>query len=384
MACIGHYNPRIKINVLTRRPHLWSSSIIAHTDKSSWKYKGLLEGKINKASDKPEEVIPGSKILLVAGPSHLHGVILNKIAPFVDKDTWVGTVYGQGAFDLQARSVFGSALTKKNITIFALQNVPFICKIIEYGKSINIIGPKDHLYCASYPPERVHEASNMVSLLYYIPTIVIPNFLCITLTPSNQIIHPGRVYAIFRDWDGKTPTEADKLPRLYDLDEASAYEIQLLDDEIQAIKKAIVKYYPEIDLDLLMPIKERIIKQYSNQISDKSTLKSVFSTNTGYDVLVFPTKQVPGGVLLNTESRFFWEDIPYGLCILKNYGDVFGVPMPNTERLIRWHQQFMGVKLIDEDNNLVNAHLTGAPKKYGYLTRDDLVATSIRKPVPKL
>lgn len=239
-------------------------------------------------------MVVGSKILIVAGPSHIHGAILAKIAPFVGENAWVGTVYGQGAFDLQARSIFGSALAKKNITIFALQNVPFICKIIDYGKSINIIGPKDHLYCASYPPEKVHEAANMVSLLYYIPTLTIPNFLCITLTPSNQIIHPGRVYAIFKDWDGKTPSNPATMPRLYDLDEASANEIQLLDDEIQAIKRAIVKYYPEINLDLLMPIKERIIKQYSKQISDKSTLKSVFSTNTGYDVLVFPTKQVPG------------------------------------------------------------------------------------------
>ena len=339
---------------------------------------------VNKVSNKPEDVVVGSKVLLIAGPSHIHGDILKTIAPFVGENTWVGTVYGQGAFDLQARYIFQDKLAKKNITIFALQNVPFICKIIEYGKSINIIGPKDHLYCASYPPERVDEIANIISLLYYIPTVTIPNFLCITLTPSNQIIHPGRVYAIFKDWDGKSPYNPKLVPRLYDLDEESAKEIQLLDDEIQAIKKAIIMHYPSIDLSLLLPIKERIIKQYSDQIKDKSTLQSVFSTNSGYDILVFPTKQVKGGLIPNVESRFFWEDIPYGLCILKNIGDIFGVPMPNTERIIKWHQQFMGVKYLDSDDKLVNERLTGAPAKYGYNTKDELVATSLRKPLTKL
>lgn len=47
-------------------------------------------------------------------------------------------------------------------------------------------------------------------------------------------------------------------------------------------------------------------------------MKTVFRTNTGYATVRIPTKVVPGGVHPNTESRIFWEDIPYGLCILKD------------------------------------------------------------------
>ena len=86
----------------------------------------------------------------------------------------------------------------------------------------------------------------------------------------------------------------------------------------------------------------------------------------------------------NVESRFFWEDIPYGLCILKNFGDIFGVPMPNTERMIKWHQKFMGITFINSDDQLINAHLSGAPAKYGYCTKEDLVATSLPKLKTKL
>lgn len=41
-----------------------------------------------------------------------------------------------------------------------------------------------------------------------------------------------------------------------------------------------------------------------------------------------------GRVTPNLNARFFWEDIPYGLCILKNYGEVFGVPTPSCDRHI--------------------------------------------------
>ena len=158
-----------------------------------------------------------------------------------------------------------------------------------------------------------------------------------------------------------------------------------------------MKKYPEIDLNSLLPIKERIIKQYEEQISDKSTLQSVFSTNMGYDILTFPMVSANGnnyimsiyiyiyifgidGVVIDTKHRFFWEDIPYGLCILKNYGDAFKVPMPNCEKVIQFHQKFMGgIKFLDKENNLVmdNIQKTGAPSKYGYTSTLDFVATSL-------
>ncbi len=97
----------------------------------------------------------------------------------------MGTIFGQGGFDLQAKYVLGDDIKNKNLTIFSLQYVPFLCKAVNYGKDINIIGPKKHLYVAAYPAERVHEICNIMSLLYFIPSVAIPNFLNLTLCPSN-------------------------------------------------------------------------------------------------------------------------------------------------------------------------------------------------------
>ena len=122
--------------------------------------------------------------------------------------------------------MLGDDIKNKNLTIFSLQYVPFLCKVVNYGQDVNIIGPKKHLYVTSYPAERVHEVCTIMSLMYFIPTVPIPNFLNMTLCPSNQIIHPGRVYGFFKNWDGKTPFKAKDMPLLYEgLDDDSALEI---------------------------------------------------------------------------------------------------------------------------------------------------------------
>lgn len=79
---------------------------------------------------------------------------------------YVGSIFGQGAFDLQAKHILGEDIEKKNLTIFSLQYVPFLCKVVNYGKDINIIGPKTHLYVASYPADRVHEVCTLMTLCY--------------------------------------------------------------------------------------------------------------------------------------------------------------------------------------------------------------------------
>jgi opine dehydrogenase len=173
------------LNVLSRRPEVWDSKIIAHTQKSIWEHKGEMTGKINKTSKHAKDVVPGSQIILICSPAHTKVDILKEIKPYLEHGAFVGTIFGQGGFDMQARFVLGDDVEKKNLTIFSLQYVPFLCKVVNYGKDVNIIGPKKHLYVTSYPVERVHQVCSIMSLAYFIPSVPLPNFLSLTLCPSN-------------------------------------------------------------------------------------------------------------------------------------------------------------------------------------------------------
>ena len=193
-------------------------------------------GRLNVDSSKAQDVVSNADVVIICSPAHTKNEILSEIKPYLKRGALIGTIFGQGAFDLQAMHILGKEnILEKNLTIFSLQYVPFICKAITYGKDINIIGPKKHLYVTSYPIDRVHYVCQVMTNCYFIPTVPIPSFLNLTLCPSNQIIHPGRVTGFF----SKFPETCEKVlkfkdvPLLYEgLDQVSADEIQGLDDEI--------------------------------------------------------------------------------------------------------------------------------------------------------
>lgn len=226
IATIGHLHPGFKITMFSTRPEIWANKIVGETKGSAWESKGELTGTIHKCSANPAEVIPNADVIIICSPAHTKIDVLQKIKPFIKTSAFIGTIFGQGGFDLQCRYVLGEDIQKKALTIFSSQYVPFICKAHDYGKRCTIIGPKKDLYVTSYPVEKVQDACKLMTLLYGIPSLVVPNFLSLTLTPSNQIIHPGRVYSFFKNWDMKTPFDKSKMPLLYEeIDDDSANEI---------------------------------------------------------------------------------------------------------------------------------------------------------------
>lgn len=85
-------------------------------------------------------------------------------------------------------------------------------------------------------------------------------------------------------------------------------------------------------------------------------------------------------VKLNHNARFFWEDVPFGLVILKDIGNLVGVETPKITENIILHQRYMPIKYVDEKTGKFNKEVllkaTGAPSAYGIKTLKQLVKTS--------
>jgi glycerol-3-phosphate dehydrogenase len=94
IATIGHNNPKYRINLLSRRPEVWNPEIKAITEGSNWEHRGEMKGSINKCSANPEEVIPGSHIILICSPAHTKIEILQQIKPFLEEGAYIGTIFG--------------------------------------------------------------------------------------------------------------------------------------------------------------------------------------------------------------------------------------------------------------------------------------------------
>ena len=100
----------------------------------------------------------------------------------------------------------------------------------------------------------------------------------------------------------------------------------------------------------------------------------IFATNRGYAGCKTPTQSVEGGVIPKIDSRFFTEDIPFGLCILRNLADMLEIEVPLVNKFIIWHQNWMGKEYLKDGK--LNPDLlgeTGAPIRYGIKSLDSLV-----------
>lgn len=369
--------PGIFVNVLTRRPEAWSKEIIMTTKDCPWEAKGDIKGYLKTVTSDPKEVIPESDIILILSPAQSHRPILSKIAPHLKKGVVLGSLFCQGGFDWAVRACLKDQMHLLD-GFFGLMNIPWLCNAPEYGKRVRLIGPKKVLKLAASPISHAKHYSLLVASLFDIPCVEVPNFLTLTLVPSNQIIHPARYYGIFGDWDGKKVYKENEVQwGLYTgFCDKSAEWLQKLDDELQLIKKELQKRLPDVDLSMVIPIGERIVDQYGEDVKNRESLKMIFQSNAGYAGCRTPALPKDGGFIPNTNSRLFWEDVPFGLVILHNIAEMVGVKTPSIDFLIRWHQQFMGKEYLLADGTL-NPELiegTGAPAAYGIKEVKDLAS----------
>ncbi|ESS33856.1 NAD/NADP octopine/nopaline dehydrogenase, alpha-helical domain-containing protein [Toxoplasma gondii VEG] len=380
-AWLGQAHKNVRVNVLTRQPEKWQKEIRLETKICRWDHLGSITGRVNAVSSDPAEVVPEADLCLICAPANAHFPLLEKIRHHLKAGGIIGTAFGQGGFDWAMLKAFEAEDCRKNLgCYFALQNLPWLCRIIQYGSAVELIGPKDFLNATVVPGNMGQPVRLLISLLFDMPCRLLPNFMAITLSPSNQIIHPARYYSIFHKWDGKTPMKEDEIQwGLYNqFDEMSAEWLEKLSTELQAIKKALTARFPELDLSSVLPIKERVIKHYGADVKDTSTLQTVFATNRGYAGCRTPATKVEGGYVPAVNGRLFNEDIPFGLCVLKDIAEQMDVPTPSIDFMIEWHQKLMGKEFLKDGKlNPEMIHETSAPRAYGLKTPEEIVAPSL-------
>lgn len=86
-----------------------------------------------------------------------------------------------------------------------------------------------------------------------------------------------------------------------------------------------------------------LVKFYSHEISDTSSLRSCFCTNAAYQGLKHPMKQHNNHPFVPDFShRYLTEDVPYGLAVIKGIAEIVQVDTPTIDKILLWAQEKMG------------------------------------------
>jgi hypothetical protein len=107
--------------------------------------------------------------------------------------------------------------------------------------------------------------------------------------------------------------------------------------------KAVIEKKLKVDMSPLLHIRPYMLDSYGHVISDKSATNRIFATNDAFRGLKAPTTQLPDGTYVaNYNMRYFTEDLPHGLAVLRNIGELCGVKTPMMDTVLEWAQAKVG------------------------------------------
>lgn len=332
-------------------------------------------GKPDVISGNAADVIPDSNLIIMPVPSMAYESLLTEIEPYIESGTIIGATPGMGGFDWVLKRI----LRKKynDIIVFSMVPMPWNCRILEYGQEVEVRVQKTPLSfaCNRSSSEIRVKLQKIFTALFGLEINILDHFLGITLFPANAVIHPARLYGLFRDYkEGKVYAEN---PLFYeDMDDFSADYIQQVSDELQTICRTIEERSPVKLLQGIRPITESISSVYPGKIEDLSSLKQIFRTNSGYKGFRTPMKERDGGWIPDFENRYFTEDIPHGLCIYKGIAEILEVETPMMDIILTWTQEKMGKEYLI-NNKLLGKDVKEAnvPQSFNITTLAQLINT---------
>ncbi|MCL6327098.1 NAD/NADP-dependent octopine/nopaline dehydrogenase family protein [Pectobacterium polaris] len=298
----------------------------------------------------PAEACRDADVVIITVPANFRADLLARIVPHLpsDKPVYVGAIPGFCGFDWLAERELAAC---PNAVIWGMKDVAHIAFDLLPGQSIKMGGEKATLYVATHRRETAASQQALMALLqrlYSAPVVLLPDYLEITLTPGNPIMHSAVIYGLigpYGQWHARPLSQP--LCWWNDCPELGAYYLERMDEENQQLCAALETRLG-VRLDSVLPLKQEIIDAYGDQIADAHTMLSVLRTNQAYHGIGLPLqKHDAGGYVFDTQHRVFQEDIAYGLSLLVTIAENLAVSVSYIEEVYRWCSDYMGTSTQD-------------------------------------
>lgn len=340
-------------------------------------------GKPKTITDNPD-IATNAEVVIFALPSFTHEMYLKAMKPFLKEGVTLGAMPGEGGFDLAVNYTLGNTFFK-NSNVFALETLPWACRIVEYGKCVEVLGTKKMIDVV-ISPKTGNDAQPTLDTLQRLigssPSLKLAsNFLAVTLMNINSVWHPTISYGFYRNKDVTKPF--DEPPLFYQgADRFTGEKLAKVSDEVMEIGRVLREKYPGLDLSSLYHVSEWMTRSYGEDIGDKSNIYTMLHSNKGYRGLTHPMKRIetPAGekYVPNFKYRYFTEDLPCGLIVTRGIAELAEVDTPHMDEVILWCQKMLGKEYIGLDGKLSGKDLdsTRCPQHYGFHDLDSFMRVS--------
>ncbi|WKU05554.1 NAD/NADP octopine/nopaline dehydrogenase family protein [Micromonospora sp. HUAS LYJ1] len=347
----GHLNtvlfktlPAVRVSLLTQRQDVIDRYSDGQPFTALLPDGRALVARPDRVSSDPAVVVHDADVVVITVPAHARPAVLSSIADRLPRDrpVYVGAIPGFCGFDLLAEKMLTD---RPQAVIWGMKDVPHTAFGLRPGVSVRMGGAKSVLHVATHDretPVARQRLRETVQRLFESPVELLRDYLEITLTPANPIMHSSAIYGLigpYGQWHDRL------IPRLVswwtECSELGAYFMQRSDEENQRLCKAAEQQIG-VDLASVKPLKQEIVEAYGAQITDTRTLLSVLRTNRAYHSIQAPLVAHGDGYVMDRQSRAFQEDVAFGLSTLVQVGNRLNVPLPHIEEIYTWCASYMG------------------------------------------
>lgn len=312
MAAKGH-----AVTMFTSKPQKWNKQLQVYDAAE----KLLLTGCLTAVTSDLQEAVQDAEMIFVTMPAETFSDLAKRLLPVVHAGQYIGIVPGSGGVELVMH-----ALIEKGCVLFGLQRVHSIARLKQYGSAVYMLGRKSELHTASIPQRYAADIAQKLESMFDMPCHVLKNYLAVTLTPSNPILHTSRLYAMFHDYAPDVFYPKNIL--FYEeWDDTSSEVLFQCDAELQELCRVL-----PFPLDEVVSLK----KHYESDTVPAMTHK--IRSIPAFHGLTSPMCQTEQGWIPDLTSRYFVSDFAYGLKVIRDIMQLFAVDCPMISTVWNWYQ----------------------------------------------
>lgn len=344
-----------EVSLLTSKPERFDSVLSVLNADEDRIYSGVLQ----KVSDRAQDVLPDAQVVVVTLPAFLMPDFASNSLEYIAPGTILVAMPGYGGVEF----IFQKHV-QKGVILVGFQRVPAVYRLIEYGRISKLSGRRAELLYAAMPNSASESVHTILEDVFSMPCRRLPNFLSVTLTPSNPILHTTRLYALFHTLSPDATLGEN--PCFYsDWDDISSDWLICCDAELQQL----LTHLPQLDLRSVRSLKEHY--ESADVPSMTRKLRSIASLGG----IRSPMVEVDGRFAVDWKSRYFQADFPYGLAIIKGIAVLCGMDTPSIDTVLMWYANAVGAEYYLPDGSFAGKDLckTGIPQNYGIDSVDGLV-----------
>lgn len=301
------------------------------------------------------------QLIIITVPASGLNTVAHRMFPLIQPGCVILFMPGIGGIEYMF-----SEHIQRGAVVLGLQRIPAVYRIIEPGHSVRVSGRrKNSLFLGAIPSKSACEYAPLLSELFGMPCMALPNYLNVTLTPSNPILHTSRLYSMFKDYKEGRFYEKNFL-FYQEWDDLSSETLLKCDNELQQLLKRI----PELDLSYVKSLKEHYESKTAEEMTNKISHIPSFAGITSPMVEIESGKWIP-----DWNSRYFTADFPYGLAIIKGLAEIFDAGVPMIDKVLRWYSNVTGQEYYKGQNFTgISLKNTGIPQRYGYDVKERILS----------